>query len=99
MILFFSDFSDFKKYFYRHFYESNENLNKLFCIGKRRLNAPTALGHMLMPSAQRWADKQCYRRIPPPPPPGPDYKTPINGDCFHVPWSRLLSHRLRRGNL
>ena len=22
------------------------------------------MGHMLMPSAQRWADKQCYRRIP-----------------------------------
>ena len=28
------------------------------------LNVPTALGHMLIPSAQRWTDKQCYRRIP-----------------------------------
>ena len=88
MILFFSAFLDFLKlFFYQHFYESNENLNKPFCIRKGRLNVPTALGHMLMLSAQRWADKQCCWRIPPPP--GPDYKTPIDGLCFHVPWSRL----------
>ena len=44
------------------------------------LNIPTALDHMLMPSAQRWADNQCCRCIPP----CPDYKTPISGDCFDI---------------
>ena len=32
-------------------------------------------------------------------PTGSDYKTQNNGLCFHVPWSRLWSHRLRCGNL
>ena len=36
-----------------------------------------ALGHMLMLSAQRWADNQCCRCIAP----CPDYKAPISGDC------------------
>ena len=49
-------------------------------LAKRRLNAPTALGHMVMPSAQRWADNQCCRCIPL----CPDYKTPISGDCFDL---------------
>ena len=31
---------------------------------KGRLNVPTALGHMLMPSAQRWADIRCCRGTP-----------------------------------
>ena len=34
------------------------------CSAKGRLNVPTALGHMLMPPAQRWADNQCVSRIP-----------------------------------
>ena len=55
MILFFTEFLDFYKYFFE------------------RLNAPTALGHMLMPSAQRWADNKCCRCITS----CPDYKTPI----------------------
>ena len=41
---------------YSHFYESDCNPNKLFVnlnTAKGRLNAPTALGHMLMPLAQR----------------------------------------------
>ena len=38
-----------------------------------RLNVLTALGHMLMPSAQRWADNQCCGYITS----CPDYKTPI----------------------
>ena len=38
-----------------------------------RLNVPTALGHMLMLSAQRWADNKCCRCITS----CPDYKTPI----------------------
>ena len=38
-----------------------------------RLNVPTALGNMLMPSAQRWADNQCCRCITS----CPDYKTSI----------------------
>ena len=42
-----------------------------------RLNVPTALGHMLMSSAKRWADNQCCRCTTP----CPDYKTPISGDC------------------
>ena len=29
-----------------------------------RLTVPTAMGHMLMPSAQRWADNQCFRVSP-----------------------------------
>ena len=36
-----------------------------FVYLKGRLNVPTTLGHMLMPSAQRWADKECCRCIPP----------------------------------
>ena len=47
-------------------------------LAKGRLNVPTELGHMLMPSAQGWADNQCCRCIPP----CTDYKTPISGDCF-----------------
>ena len=31
---------------------------------KGQLNVPTALGHMLMASAQRWADNQCCKCIP-----------------------------------
>ena len=42
-----------------------------------RLNVFTALGHMLMVSAQRWLDNQCCRCVLP----CPDYKTPISGDC------------------
>ena len=49
-------------------------------LAKGRLNVPTELGHMLMPSAQRWADNQCCRCIPS----CPDYKTPISGDCFDL---------------
>ena len=26
-----------------------------------------------------------------------DFKIQISGDCFHVPWSRFWSHRVRRG--
>ena len=40
-----------------------ENLNKL-CVYVNDLNLPTTLGHMLMPSAQRWADNKCCRCIP-----------------------------------
>ena len=32
-------------------------------LAKGRLNVPRALGHMLMPSALRWADNQCCRCI------------------------------------
>ena len=49
-------------------------------LAKGRLNVPTALGHMLMPSTQLWADNQCCRCIPL----CPDYKTPISGDCFNL---------------
>ena len=49
-------------------------------LAKGRLNIPTALGHMLMPSAQRRADNQCWRCILP----CLDYKTPISGDCFDL---------------
>ena len=44
---------------------------------KTQTNVPTALDHMVMLSAQRWADKQCCRCIPL----YPDYRTPISGDC------------------
>ena len=33
-------------------------------LAKGQLNVPTALGHMLMPSTQRWADNQCCAYIP-----------------------------------
>ena len=49
-------------------------------LAKGRLNVLTALGHMLMPLAQRWADNQCCRCIPL----CPDYKTPISSDCFDL---------------
>ena len=47
------------------------------CIPQGRLNVFTALGHMLMASAQRWVDNQCCRCVLP----CPDYETPISGDC------------------
>ena len=47
--------------------------NFLYTHPEGRLNVPTALGHMLMPSAQRWADNQCCRCHTS----CPDYKTPI----------------------
>ena len=57
MILFISEFLDLKKiFFYQHSYESAGNLSQLFLYlnsAKGRLNVPTALGHMLMPAAQR----------------------------------------------
>ena len=78
IILFISEFLDFQKYFYQHFFESVQNLNKLCVVAaKGRLNVPTALGHMLVPSAQRWADNRCCRETPP-----PDHRVsrPIKGD-------------------
>ena len=49
-------------------------------LAKGWLNVPTALGHMLMPSAKRWADNQRCKCFPP----CPDYKTPISGDSFYL---------------
>ena len=60
--------------------KTQTNFLNTFTPAKGRLNVPTALGHMLMLSAQRWADNQCCRFIPP----CPDYKTPISGDCFDL---------------
>ena len=34
-------------------------VTKTICIPEGRLNVLTALGHMLMASAQRWVDNQC----------------------------------------
>ena len=59
-------FSDLKKMFLLIFHESREKTKQTFCIPKGRLNVPTTLVHMLMPSAQRRADNQCCRCIPPP---------------------------------
>ena len=49
-------------------------------LAKERFNVPTALGHMLMTSTQRWADNQRCRCIPP----CPDYKTPISGGALKL---------------
>ena len=49
-----------------------------YIIPEGRLNVFTALGHMLMASAQRWVDKQCCRCLLP----CPDYETPISDDWF-----------------
>ena len=48
------------------------------------MNVPTALGHMLMPSAQRWADNQC-RRVSPHVLPERHQLGPISGDCLDLP--------------
>ena len=42
-------------------------------LAKGWLNVPTALGHVLMPSAQRWPDNHCCRCVPP----CPDYKNQL----------------------
>ena len=47
--------------------------NYLYRLPEGRLNVFTALGHMLMASAQRWVDNQCCRCVLP----CPDYETPI----------------------
>ena len=56
------------------------NFLNTLTLAKGRLNVPTALGHLLMPSAQCWADNLRSRCIPP----CPDYKTTISGDCFDL---------------
>ena len=45
-----------------------------------RLHVPTSLGHMLMPSAQRWSDSRCCGGTPPP----PDHRVPraIKGGSY-----------------
>ena len=48
-----------------------------YFIPEGRLNVLTALGHMLMASAQRWVDNQYCGCVLP----CPDYKTPISGNC------------------
>ena len=50
-----------------------EETQTTICIPEGRLNVFTALGHMLMASAQRWVDNQCCRCVLP----CPDYETPI----------------------
>ena len=57
--------------------KTRSNPKKTNCIPERRLNVFTALGHMLMASAQRWLYNQCCRCVFP----CPDYKTLISGDC------------------
>ena len=54
--------------------------NYLYRLPEGRLNVLTVLGHMLMASAQRWVDNQCYRCVLP----CPNYKTPISGDWFDL---------------
>ena len=60
--------------------KNQTNLLHIYTLAKWRLYVPTALGHMSMQSAQRWADNQCCRCIPS----CPDYKTPISSDCFDL---------------
>ena len=50
-----------------------ETQKQTICIPEGRLNVFTALGDMLMASAQRWVDNQCCRCVLP----CPDYETPI----------------------
>ena len=57
--------------------KTETNVSYTWTLAKGRLNVPTALGHMLLSSAQRWADNQCCRCITS----CSDYKTPISGDC------------------
>ena len=84
MILLFSEFLDFLKYFFINISmnplktQTNFLYTQALAIGL--LNVPTALCHMLMPSAQHWAVNECCGCIPP----CPDYKTPISGDCFDL---------------
>ena len=78
--IFFRFFRFFKLFFINIFMKplkTQTNFVYTQTLAKVRLNVPTALGHMLMSSAQRWADNQCCRCITP----CPDYKTPISGDC------------------
>ena len=53
--------------------KTQTNFLYTWTLAKGRLNVPTALGHMVMPSAQRWADNQCCGCITS----CPGYKTPI----------------------
>ena len=67
------DFMFFRVFRFKKIYFSNISMNPIKTqtnflytqtLAKGRLNVPTALGHMLMSSAQRWADNQCCRCIP-----------------------------------
>ena len=73
MFLFFWEFSYFYKYFQSTFLWNQNKPKQTICIPEGRLNVFTALGHMLMASAQRWVDNQCCRCVLP----CPDYETPI----------------------
>ena len=57
-----------------------EVTQQTICIPEGRLNVFTALGHMLMASAQRWVDNQCCMCVLP----CPDYETSISGDWFDL---------------
>ena len=54
-----------------------EVTKQTICTPQGRLNVFTAIGPMLLASAQRWVDNQCCRCVLP----CPDYKTPISGEC------------------
>ena len=70
MILFFSEFFRFFKLFFINIsmnpLKTQTNYLYTQTLAKGRVNVPTALGHMLMPWAQRWADNKCWMCIPPP---------------------------------
>ena len=54
-MFFFQNFHIFTNIGNQHFYETKQTI----CIPEGRLNVFTALGRMLMASAQRWVDNQC----------------------------------------
>ena len=55
-----SEFLDFSKHCLKTFVRVQTKPKQTFCKHKGWLNVSTAL----MPPAQRWADNQCYSRIP-----------------------------------
>ena len=75
--------------------ETQTNFLYISRLAKGRLNVLTALGHMVMLSAQRWADNQCCRCIPL----WPDYKTPISGDCSDLTVQDVGICAVKRGIL
>ena len=54
----------YRLYFLSTFLRIQTKSKQIILTPRVWLNASTALGHVLMPSAQLWADSWCCRRIP-----------------------------------
>ena len=85
---FFQNCQIFQKHFLSTFIRIQRKPKQTICTPKRWLNVSTALGHMLMPSARRWADNRCCGGFPTRSHPNSQRHLVISGDAGfeHTVW-------------